>query len=239
MRAEARKEADAAMAMAKPSDAIMAEMKMPLGAGSRKLSTMKPKKKILFKKKKKLSETKKSLFSATSSDYSSNLTVMKKEISEMLLLNGCDIKILSGDHGSPSTLFCTRYKCLVMNKVMTILSSDGKNNNDVGHNFQIEFRLFGVRVSPVSFYKAFTKYLEIRGYLKTIRNEVFANLFTTYVAQSMKWRERVVIKLLRCEATEAFHRRMDSWAGFVVLSVCLSFCLSKSNSVCQNRNCRP
>ena len=84
----------------------------------------------------------------------------------------------------------------VINKVMTILSSGGKNNNDVGHNLQIEFGLFGVRVSPVSFYKASTKSLEIRGYLKRIRNEVFANLFTTSVAQSMKWRKRAVIKFL-------------------------------------------
>ena len=35
-----RKQADAAMAFAKPSDAIMAELKMALGAGSCKLSTM-------------------------------------------------------------------------------------------------------------------------------------------------------------------------------------------------------
>ena len=54
----------------------------------------------------------------------------------------------------------------VINKVMTISSSGEKNNNDVGHNLQIEFGLFGVRVSPVSFYKASTKSLEIRGYLK-------------------------------------------------------------------------
>ena len=62
-------EADAAMAMTNPSDAIMAEMKMALGAGSCKLTTMKPKKK-LYKKRKKLSETKQSLTSGMSSDYS-------------------------------------------------------------------------------------------------------------------------------------------------------------------------
>ena len=41
-----RKQADAAMAFAKPSDAIMAELKMALGAGSCKLSTMTSKKTI-------------------------------------------------------------------------------------------------------------------------------------------------------------------------------------------------
>ena len=40
MRAEARKEADAATVMAKPSDATMAALKMALGAGSCKLSTI-------------------------------------------------------------------------------------------------------------------------------------------------------------------------------------------------------
>ena len=51
MGAEAMKEVDAALAMVNQPDTIMAEMEMDLSAGSLNLSTMKPRKKTLFKKR--------------------------------------------------------------------------------------------------------------------------------------------------------------------------------------------
>ena len=180
-------------------------MKMALGAGSCKLSTMKPKKKILSKKKKKLFETKQSTLG-------------------------------------------------------------GEKINNAGQNIQIseiEFGLLSVWVPGlVSFSKVPSKLVEIREYLKTIRNSDHATLHTTDLTRSMKCRERAAIKSLQTlipnevkkqeinrsqscalccfvakqriaslRSKEAFHRRMDSWAGFVVLSVCLSFCQNQILSV--------
>ena len=51
MGAEARKEVDPAMAMVNQPDTTMAEMEMDLSAGSRNLSTMKPRKKTLKKRR--------------------------------------------------------------------------------------------------------------------------------------------------------------------------------------------
>ena len=72
-----------------------------------------------------------------------------------------------------------------------------KNNNNAGRNFKIKLESFGVQVSShVSFSKDPAKLVEIKEYLKTVRNDVHATLLTTSVTWSMKWRKRAVIKFL-------------------------------------------